>query len=85
MGKATNFSPTFPMFPGGAVAVTPSDTVMFPSPSVIYVGTAGNVRVTTAQGDDVVFSNVPAGGIIPVQVDQVWSTNTTAVNIVRVY
>jgi hypothetical protein len=58
---------------------------MFPSPSVIYVGTAGNVRVTTAQGDDVVFYNVPAGGVIPVQVDQVWSTNTTAANIVRVY
>ena len=85
MGKATNFSPTFPMFPGGAVAVVPSDTVMFPSPSVLYVGTSGNVRVTTAQGDDVVFSNVPAGGVIPVQVDQVWSTNTTAANIVRVY
>jgi len=43
------------------------------------------VRVTTAQGDDVTFSNVPAGGVIPVQVDQVWSTSTTATNIVRVY
>ena len=85
MGKATNFSPTFPMFPGGAEAVVPSNTNMFASPSVVYVGSAGNVQVTTAQGDTVVFANVPAGGIIPVQVDQVWSTNTTAANLVRVY
>jgi len=85
MGKATNYSPTFPMFPGGAVAVVPSDTVMFPSPSVIYVGITGNVQVTTAQGDTVIFTNVPAGGVIPVQVDQVLATGTTAANLVRVY
>lgn len=85
MGKATNFSPTFPMFPGGAQAVVPSDTVMFASPSVIYVGTSGDVQVTTAQGDVVVFSNLPAGSVIPVQVDQVWVTGTTAANLVRVY
>ncbi len=85
MGKNTNYSPTFPMFPGGAEAVTPSDTVNLATPSVIFVGGAGNVRVTTAQGDDVVFSGAQAGGVIPVQVIRVWATNTTATNLVRVY
>lgn len=77
MAKNTNYSPTFPMFPGGARAITVSDTVNMPTPAVIYVGGAGNVRVLTAQGDDVVFSGLVAGQVIPVQVIRVFATNTT--------
>jgi len=54
----TNYSPTFPMYPGDAAAVTTSDTNNFREPSVIYVGGAGNVRVLTAQGSDVTFTSV---------------------------
>lgn len=81
----TNFSPTFPMFPGDAAAVTPSDTVDLPTPSVIYTGTTGAVKVTTAQGTDVTFTGIPAGFVIPVQVRRVWSTGTTATNLVRIF
>jgi hypothetical protein len=81
----TNYSPTFPMFPGGAVTITPSDTVNLTNPAVIYVGVTGNVQVTTAQGDTVVFTAVPAGSVIPVQVLRVWVTNTTATTMVGVY
>jgi hypothetical protein len=81
----TNFSPTFPMFPGDAAVVTPSDTNNFREPSVIWIGTAGNVRVLTAQGSDVLFSAVPGGTVLPVQVIRVWSTNTNALNIVRIF
>ena len=81
----TNFSPTFPMYPGDAAAVTPSDTVNFREPSVVWVGTVGNVKVTTAQGSDVVFTYVPAGSVLPVQVIRVWATGTAATNIVRVF
>lgn len=85
MGKQTNPSPTFPMFPGGAVAVSTSDTVNLATPSVIYVGATGNVRVLTANGDDVVFVGVPTGAVVPVQVLRVFATNTTATSLVRVY
>ena len=85
MGKQTNYSPTFPMFPGGATTITPSDTVNLATPSVVYVGVGGTVKVTTAQGDDVSFVGLLAGGIIPVQVIRVWSTGTAATNLVRVY
>jgi hypothetical protein len=85
MGKQTNYSPTFPMYPGGAVAVTPSDTVNLANPSVVYVGVGGSVKVTTAQGDDVTFAGLIAGTVIPVQVIRVWSTGTTASSLVRVY
>lgn len=85
MAKNTNYSPTFPMYPGGAVAVTPSDSVNLTYPSVIYVGGTGNVQVTTAQGDVVVFSGLPAGAVIPVQVIRVWATNTTATLLLAIY
>lgn len=85
MGKQTNYSPTFPMYPGGATAITPSDTVNLPSPSVVYVGGAGTVKVTTAQGDDVTFVGVNSGSVIPVQVIRVWASGLTASSLVRVY
>jgi hypothetical protein len=73
------------MYPGGAVAVVTSDTVNLASPSVIYVGSGGSVKVTTAQGDDTTFAGLLAGSVIPVQVIRVWTTGTTASSLVRIY
>jgi hypothetical protein len=73
----TNYSPTFPMYPGDAGTVTVSDTVDLLQPSVIYVGSAGNVRVATNQGTTVTFIGLQAGQVIPVQVRRVFSTGTT--------
>jgi hypothetical protein len=85
MAKQTNYSPTFPMFPGGATTFTNSDTDYLLTPSVIYVGVAGSVKVTTAQGDDTTFVGLQAGQVIPVQVIRVWSTGTTATSLLRIY
>lgn len=78
-----------------AAAVVPSDTVNIPSVStgdgtgnngcVLYVGVTGDLKVTTAGGDDVVFTGVLAGSFIPVQVLKVFATDTTATNIVALW
>lgn len=81
----TNYSPTFPMFPGDAAAVTTSDTVNFTTPSVIYAGSGGIIRVLTAQGSDVTFNSVQAGAILPVQVLRVFASTTTATNMMRIF
>lgn len=81
----TNYSPTFPMFPGDAAAVTPSDTVNFTEPSIIFSGAGGTIRVLTAQGSTVTFTNVQAGAILPVQVLRVFASTTTATNMVRIF
>lgn len=52
---------------------------------VLYVGGAGNLRVTTTGGDTVVFNNIQAGTFLPVHVDKVWSTGTTATNIIALW
>tara|TARA_R100000278_G_scaffold121483_1_gene105560 strand:+ start:1084 stop:1566 length:483 start_codon:yes stop_codon:yes gene_type:complete len=44
---------------------------------VLYVGTAGDLLVTTAGGDTVEFIGVLAGSFIPVQVTRVFRTGQT--------
>tara|TARA_R110000868_G_scaffold58385_2_gene180294 strand:- start:1218 stop:1484 length:267 start_codon:yes stop_codon:yes gene_type:complete len=78
-----------------AAAVAPSDTLDIPSVStqdgtgnngcVLYVGVGGDVKVTTAGGDTVVFTGLLAGMFVPVQVLRVWNTDTTATNIVALW
>ena len=72
---------------GRAASVTPSDTANIPSVSggtnngcVLYVGSAGNLRVQTVGGDDVTFNNINTGAFIPVQIVRVYATATTASN-----
>jgi hypothetical protein len=65
------------------LAVTPSDSVdLDPWARALYVGNTGNVRVLTWSGDDVIFSNVQNGMILPVSVKRVFAASTTATNIV---
>jgi hypothetical protein len=80
---------------GRASVVTKSDTVNIPDVSggvnngcVLYVGTAGVggvLRVLTVGGDDVTFYNVANGTFIPVQVLRVFSSTTTASNILALW
>ena len=47
-----------------------------------YVGTGGDMKVTTVGGDVVTFTNLSAGSLMPVSVKRIWSTGTTASGIV---
>lgn len=69
--------------PERAAAVTPSDSTSFAA-STLYVGTTGDLRVTTAGGDTVTFTSVPAG-FFPVKVTKVLATSTTASGIIRLF
>lgn len=68
----------------GAVAVTTSDATVIPMTRALYVGTTGNVAVRMGDGMTITFSTVPVG-ILPIQVDMVLSTGTTASNIIALY
>jgi hypothetical protein len=75
-----------------AAVVTKSDTVDIPNPGngqvegcVLYVGTGGILRVLTAGGDDITFTNVPNGFLTTFQVIRVFATTTTADNIVALW
>ena len=52
---------------------------------VLYVGVAGDVKVKMAGGNDVVFKTVAAGSFLPINVIQVFATDTTATDIVALW
>lgn len=76
-----------PIDPGHeAWAVTPSDTVTFQPTRGVYVGVSGDVTVDMADGDaNITFTAAAAGVILPIRVTRIYSTGTTATNLVRVY
>ncbi len=69
----------------GAV-VSPSDSVDLPSCARgVYVGTAGDMKVTLYNGDVVTFVGLVGGIIHPICAGRVWATGTTASNLIAVY
>lgn len=68
-----------------AAAVVPSDTVdLMHATRGLYIGVTGDVRVITIGGETVTFTAVPAG-LLPVMVTRVFSTGTTAMNLLAVW
>jgi hypothetical protein len=62
-----------------AFAITPNDGVDLAIPTrAIYIGGAGNIRVMTEEGHDVVFTAIAVGIVHPLRVTRVFATNTTA-------
>lgn len=62
--------------------VLPSDTTDIAVTSrAIYVGGAGDLRVTLSEGDTVTLSAAGAGWH-PIRVNRIWATGTTATSIV---
>lgn len=72
-----------------AAAITPSDAAVLANPTRgLFIGSTGNIRVEMAGsgggGGTVTFSNIPVG-LYPLAVKQVYSTGTTASDIVGVW
>ena len=70
-----------------AVAVTTSNSSDLATiHALIYVGVGGDVKVdVSGSGTAIVFKNCIAGTVLPVKVDRVYSTGTTATNLVALY
>lgn len=67
-------------------AVTPHDTTALAEPCrALYVGTAGNVKIKTIMNQDITLVGAAAGTIYPVRAILVFSTGTTASDIVAIF
>lgn len=60
-----------------AYVVTPSDTVVQLANRGFMVSGAGDVKVTTIDGQTVSFTGLTAGTFVPLQVKLVWATGST--------
>lgn len=63
----------------GGGAITVHDTTADPNGPfrALWVGAAGNVKVTTYDGTAITLIGVPAGTLLPIAVLKVFSTGTT--------
>lgn len=70
-----------------AQSVTPDDSNdLTPAPAnALYVGSQGDVKVDMMEGTTVTFTAVPAGTVLNIRVNRVYSTDTTASGIVALY
>jgi hypothetical protein len=81
------------------LAVSANDTITFTTTKSLYVGVSGNVKVQFGVGynptsftdsanntfPNVTFQNVPAGTFLPLKVNKVFATGTTANSFVAIY
>ncbi len=82
--KHTNLSLSAPA--QSAIAVGPSDAADLPyTTRALYVGTGGNLTVRMAgQTTTVVFRNLPVC-LLPIRVDRVMASGTTANDIIAMW
>lgn len=67
-----------------ALAITPNDSAdLTLAPATIYIGVAGDMSVITVGGDTLTFVGLAAGTILPVLVNRVRSTGTTATSLIE--
>lgn len=68
----------------GAVAVVKSDATVLPVTRALYIGVAGDLVVTMADGQTPITFKAAANGILPIQVTQVLAA-TAATDILALY
>lgn len=69
-------------------AITPSDTMVFPTATRgLWIGGAGNVAIVALSdtGSPVTLTAVPAGTLLQIAAQQVMATGTTATDIVGMW
>lgn len=53
--------------------------------AVLYIGSAGNLKVTTSGNDIVTFAGIQAGTFFPVNVVKVWAAGTDCTEIIALW
>lgn len=79
---AAPFSTTPDSCAVNCIAITPADSDLVAPVRALYIGGSGNIKINDTGGGAVTFYGVVAGTILPVMARRVWSTGTTATNIV---
>jgi hypothetical protein len=72
--------------PEHALAILPDDAGELPQVTrALYVGGAGDLRVTMRGGETVTFAGVAGGTLIPVRASRVLASGTTASGILGLW
>lgn len=73
-----------PVSNAAAVATSDSNDLQYVTRG-LYVGGAGDVKVTMKGGQTETFYSVGAGTVLPIRVSRVWATGTSATNLTALW
>lgn len=72
--------------PENAAAIQPSDgAILGHATRAVYVGGSGTLRVEMMSGEEIVFAGLTAGMVLPVRVQKVFASGTTATDLVALW
>lgn len=72
--------------PENAATIQPSDAALLSRVTrAVFVGGAGALRVEMMGGEDIVFAGLGAGTLLPVRIQKVFATGTTATSLVALW
>lgn len=81
--RFANLAPSLTSPVIGGFAIAPHDSTPLPEITrAVYVGVTGDLALVLASGQSVVLKAVPAGSLLPVRVQRVAATGTTAASLV---
>jgi hypothetical protein len=81
----TTRTPNTPGLPKGALEITKSNGDTYPMEFALYVGGAGDVVVSPANGNADITMTMAAGSIVPFMITALKSTGTTATDTIAIY
>jgi ribosomal protein L2 len=66
--------------------ITKSDSSTYDSEFNIYVGTGGNLKIDTTDGQTITLKNIPSGTYIDwIKAKKIYNKGTTASDIIAIY
>ena len=71
--------------PPNTVEIAPSDAAIPSVTRALYVGGGGDVALRLMGGAEVTFRGVQAGSLIPIRIDRVRSSGTTATGLIGLW
>ncbi len=63
--------------------VTLSDTATFAQAGILFIGGAGDLKLTAAQSGTATFKNLAAGAFLRIRTKIAWTTGSTVTDVVR--
>ena len=69
--------------PENIADVTLSDTTVLAPAGILFIGTAGDLKISGAQSGAATFKNLANGTFLRIRARIAWSTGSTASDIVR--
>jgi hypothetical protein len=80
-----NVSLESPVGGGEAIVITSGDHALTYASRALWVGSGGDVKVDMLDGTALTFLGVSEGTLLPIRISKVYSSGTTASNMVAVW